>query len=311
LGAPLALFSPSERTNYVQMTDVHSPTIEAAPPRRPMTSNLAVYRHKLVIRITHWINVLCVTFLLMSGMQIFNAHPRLYWGQYGANADHAFIEMGATQDSHGAVIGLTRIGPLTLTTTGVLGASKSEGQMTERGFPAWLTLPSYQDLATGRRWHFFLAWLFVANGLTYLVYGAISGHFRRDLAPGRDELTPRHILRDIWDHIRLKQPSGEAAKRYNTLQKFAYLAVVFLLLPAMLLTGLTMSPGMDAAMPWLLDLFGGRQSARTLHFLTANLIVLFILVHLVEVLISGVWNEMRSMITGWYVVKPGAPDEKL
>ena len=296
------------------MTDASPTAADPAPPRPTTpgskTAGETIYRHRLVTRITHWINLACIALLLMSGMQIFNAHPRLYWGQYGADFDNAFIEMTATDNGHGGVIGVTRIGPLTLTTTGVLGASKDQGQMTARGFPAWLTLPSYQDLATGRRWHFFLAWLFVANGLAYLVFGALSGHFRRDLAPRREELTPRHILRDIWDHIRLKHPAGEEAKRYNTLQKFAYLAVVFLILPMMLLTGLTMSPGMDAALPWLLDLFGGRQSARTLHFLTADLIVLFIIVHVVEVLISGVWNEMRSMITGWYVVKPEAPDAK-
>jgi thiosulfate reductase cytochrome b subunit len=267
-----------------------------------------IYRHRLVTRVTHWINVLCISLLLMSGMQIFNAHPRLYWGQYGADADHPFIELSAQTDAKGREIGLTRIGTLTLKTTGVLGASKVNGSMTDRGFPAWATLPSEQDLATGRRWHFFLAWLFVTNGLSYLAYGAISGHFRRDLALDKSELKPRHIVQDIWDHIRLKHPTGEAAKRYNTLQKLSYLAVVFALLPMMFLTGLTMSPGMDAALPVLLDVFGGRQSARALHFFTANLIVLFVLVHVVEVFVAGVWNEMRSMITGWYTVKPEAPD---
>jgi thiosulfate reductase cytochrome b subunit len=167
-----------------------------------------------------------------------------------------------------------------------------------------------QDLATGRRWHFFLAWMFVTNGLVYLVYGAVTGHFWRDIAPTRDELAPRHILKDIGEHLRLKRPSGEAAKHYNTLQKLTYLGVIFLILPMMLLTGLTMSPGMDAVTPFLLDLFGGRQSARTLHFITANLLVLFVVVHIVEVFIAGVWNEMRSMVTGWYVVKPETHDDR-
>ena len=277
------------------MTDASIPTAGPATER--------IYRHRLVTRITHWINVLCICFLLMSGMQIFNAHPRLYWGQYGADMDHAFLEMGAADDGRGHVVGLTRIGPLTLTTTGLLGASKEAGQVTPRGFPAWATLPAEQDLATGRRYHFFLAWLLVTNGLVYLIYGAVSGHFSRDLAPRKGELKARHLAQDIWDHIRLKKPAGEEAKRYNTLQKLAYLAVVFVILPVMVLTGLTMSPGMDAIAPILLDVFGGRQSARTLHFITANLIVLFVLVHVVEVFIAGVWNEMRSMITGWYVVK--------
>jgi thiosulfate reductase cytochrome b subunit len=284
------------------MAETSTPAVETtAPPRKAGAER--IYRHRLVTRITHWINVLCIALLLMSGMQIFNAHPRLYWGQYGADMDHAFLEMGAADDGHGHLIGLTRIGPLTLRTTGLLGASKDGAQLTDRGFPAWATLPAEQDLATGRRYHFFLAWLFVANGAAYLIYGAVSGHFRRDLAPRREELRIRHLAQDIWDHIRLKHPTGEAAKRYNTLQKLTYLAVIFVLLPLMVLTGLTLSPGMNAVLPVLLDLFGGRQSARTLHFITANLIVLFVLVHLIEVLIAGAWNEIRSMVTGWYVAR--------
>ena len=151
------------------------------------------------------------------------------------------------------------------------------------------------------------AWLIVTNSALYWLYGALSGHFRKDLWLDRRERHPRHILRDIWDHIRLRRPVGAAASRYNTLQKMAYLVVVFGLAPLMLLTGLTMSPGMDAACPFLLDLFGGRQSARTLHFVTANLIVLFVAVHLFEVLVSGPWNEVRSMITGWFVIPGDEP----
>ena len=285
------------------------PTV-ADPPMRPAAPKEVIYRHRLVTRITHWINLLAISLLLMSGLQIFNAHPRLYWGQYGADADRSILELGSDEDAAGATTGFTQIGPVVITSTGLFGASKNnQGEISARGFPTWATLPSMQDLATGRRWHFFLAWLFVANGLVYLAYGALTGHFRRDIAPNRAELAPRHILKDIGDHIRLKRPSGEAAKHYNTLQKLAYLGVIFLILPMMLLTGLTMSPGMNAATPFLLDLFGGRQSARTLHFISANLIVLFVIVHVVEVFVAGVWNEMRSMVTGWYVVKSEAHDD--
>jgi thiosulfate reductase cytochrome b subunit len=286
------------------MTD-ESATVPGMSRRSPRGE--VIRRHGPVTRITHWINVLCIAVLLASGLQIFNAHPRLYWGQYGANADRAFIEMRAFADRDG-LKGVTHIGPLALETTGVLGVSEQGGRPVARGFPAWLTLPSYQDLATGRRWHFFFAWLFVANGAVYLASGALSGHFRRDLAPRRDELSPGHIGRDIREHLRLKRPSGEAAKRYNTLQKLSYLLVIFVILPLMLLTGLTMSPGMNAAFPVLLDLFGGRQSARTLHFITASLVVLFVFVHVFQVFVAGVWNEMRSMITGHYVVRPGPPE---
>jgi thiosulfate reductase cytochrome b subunit len=264
-----------------------------------------IYRHRLLIRITHWVNVVALCVMLMSGLQIFNAHPRLYWGQYGANADPALMELGAMEGPGGAPVGITRVGRRDFRTTGFLGVSREHGQLTPRGFPAWITLPSYQDLATGRRWHFFFAWLLVLNGLVYWIHTIASRHLARDLAPRPAELTPRHLAHDIWNHIRLKHPTGEAARHYNTLQKLTYLTVIAILLPLMLLTGLTLSPGMDAGFPFLLDLFGGRQSARTLHFVSASLIVLFVAVHLLEVLLAGPWNEIRSMVTGWYVVRRG------
>ncbi|MBU4436341.1 MAG: cytochrome b/b6 domain-containing protein, partial [Alphaproteobacteria bacterium] len=229
-----------------------------------------------------------------------------YWGQFGADADHAFIEFTASQTDD-VVTGHTRIGPLTLTTTGVLGASAGpDGALEARGLPSWATLPSYQDLGTGRRWHFAFAWIFVVNGLIYVVSSLVSGHFRRDLLPSRTELRPAHLLQDIWDHARLRFPKGEAAKRYNVLQKGAYLGVIGLL-GLMVITGLTMSPGVDSFAPGLLDLFGGRQSARTLHFISAGLIVAFIIIHLVMVMLAGPINEIRSMITGRYVVPPEKP----
>jgi thiosulfate reductase cytochrome b subunit len=267
------------------------------PPKREI-----IYRHGLVVRITHWINVLVISLLLMSGLQIFNAHPRLYWGSYGADFDHPWLWTLARQGPSG-LHGALRVGGFEIPTTGVLGVSRGPGgHLVVRGFPVWATLPSWQDLATGRRWHFFLAWIFVANGLVYLVVGTVNGHFRRDLAPRPAELAPQSLARDVLDHIRLNHPRGEAAKRYNTLQKLAYIGVVFFVLPGVVATGLTMSPGMDAAAPWLLSLFGGRQSARSIHFICANLIVLFVIVHVVEVFLAGVVNEIGSMITGRYAV---------
>jgi len=277
------------------------------PDRAPSrTRRHLVYRHGVATRLTHWMNVLCLAVLLMSGLQIFNAHPELYWGQFGADSDHSVLAIHATENGD-TLAGTTRIGPLVLPTTGVLGASKVDGDLVERAFPAWITLPGYQDLATGRRWHFFFAWLFVINGLAYLLYGIISGHFRRDLVPDRDQLAPRHVLQEIRDHARLRFPKGEEAKRYNTLQKVAYLGVIVVLLPLMVLTGLTMSPAMDSAFPWLLDVFGGRQSARTIHFITASLLVAFVIVHIAMVLLSGVWNNLRSMVTGRYAITPEGP----
>ncbi|MBB3160165.1 thiosulfate reductase cytochrome b subunit [Rhizobium laguerreae] len=223
------------------------------------------YRHGLLVRLSHWVNVLCMTVLLYSGLQIFNAHPALYWGQYGADDDPSFISMEAEQEGD-VLKGVTRIGGLSFDTTGILGVSNVDGEAAVRGFPNWLTLPSYQDLASGRRWHFFFAWLFVINGFIYLAYGFVSRHFRRDLLPAAEELKPSHLGHEIVNHARLRFPKGAEARHYNTLQKLAYLAVIFVLLPLMIGTGLTMSPGFNAVAPWLLDLFGGRQSARTLHF---------------------------------------------
>ncbi len=262
-----------------------------------------IYRHRLTTRLTHWVNAVCFIVLLMSGLQILNAHPALYWGQFGADDDHAFIQFYATRDGDD-LIGRTRIGDLTLTTTGLIGATPApDGSLRARAFPSWATLPSFRDLATGRRWHFFFAWLFVINGLVFVGASLINGHFRRDLVPSRQELRPRHILRDVWDHARLKFPRGEAAKRYSILQKVAYLGVA-VLLALMVLTGLTMSPGFNAVLPEMVDIFGGRQSARTWHFISAVLVVAFIFFQLAMVLLAGPINEIRSMITGRYAVPP-------
>ncbi|MBJ3775317.1 cytochrome b/b6 domain-containing protein [Acuticoccus mangrovi] len=275
-------------------------------PRRRSTSrrkSVLIRRHSVLTRLTHWVNVLCLCVLLLSGLQIFNAYPRLHWGEYGADADPAVVEIGA-DEANGKPRGYLKVGGVSLATTGALGLSTVDGVRMRRAFPAWLTLPSYQDLAAGRRWHFFFAWVFVFNGLVYLVHGLWSGHLRRDLLPDRRQLGPRHIWREIVDHARLRFPSGEEARNYNTLQKLSYIVVIAGLLPLMVLTGLTMSPGMDAAFPQLLDIFGGRQSARTIHFISASLIVLFVVIHVAMVVLSGPWNNMRSMITGRYAIRP-------
>jgi thiosulfate reductase cytochrome b subunit len=147
----------------------------------------------------------------------------------------------------------------------------------------------------------------VLNALVYLVWGIASRHFGRDLLPSRAELC--HIRREIVAHLRLHFPRGAAAKRYNVLQQLTYLLVVFVLFPLMILTGLTMSPGIDSAVPQLLTLFGGRQTARLIHFVVATSLSFFVIVHLVMVLVSGVWNNLRSMVTGWYDLgNPGMTD---
>jgi thiosulfate reductase cytochrome b subunit len=259
-----------------------------------------VYRHSLFVRVSHWLNLVCMTVLLMSGLQIFNAHPALYWGKR-SDFDRPLLAMGAAQSSDGDDIGMTSVFGHEFVTTGVLGLSRdAQGNLRERGFPAWATLPSFQALALGRRWHFFFAWIFVINGVLYVAAAFLARHFWRDLVPSRDQL--RHIGRSIRDHLRLRFPEGDEARQYNVLQKLTYLLVPFVLGPLIVLAGLAMSPHIDAGYPWLLAFFGGRQSARTIHFLCAFAFLAFVIIHIVMVLLSGVWNNLRSMITGWYDV---------
>ncbi len=252
--------------------------LKKSPARR-----VTIRRHGVIVRLTHWINAFAWIFLLMSGLQIFNAHPALYWGKQ-SNFDRPFLSMTAsTQDP---TRGVTWIAGHAFDTTGWFGVSKRNGE------------PGEQDLATGRRWHFFFAWLLVINGSVYLIAGLLSRHFSRDLLPTWRDI--RQIPHSIFEHLRLRFPHE---RRYNVLQKLAYFSTALIALPLMVLTGLTMSPGMDAAFPWLLEIFGGRQSARSIHFFTASFLVLFVVVHLAMVLISGVFNNLRSMITGRYVVE--------
>jgi thiosulfate reductase cytochrome b subunit len=253
-----------------------------SPPKPPEDR---IYRHRLPVRVMHWINVLCLTVLLGSGLTIFNAHPALYWGRDSTFAD-PWVSIGT---SHGK--GVTNIAGHQFATDGVLGASRvgDDTSKTQRAFPSWATIPGPQWLAMGRHWHFFFAWLFVVNGICYVLYALFSGHL---------------IGKSIKEHLRFHHPTGDEAKRYNVLQNLAYLVVIFVLLPLIVIAGMAMSPRLDTVFTGWVELLGGRQSARTLHFLAAMGIVLFVLIHVFEVLISGVWNQLRSMVTGWYDVPP-------
>lgn len=268
-------------------------TERGTPPAR---AGERVYRHRLPTRVWHWLNAVTVVVMLMSGLMIFNAHPRLYWGKAGANADRAWLQIGST-----GTAGFVEVGGLRLPATGVLGLWKAPGgEVQRRAFPWWATIPSSYSLADARRWHLFFAWALAIPGLAYWLWSFLFGHARRDLLPTRRQLAPRHIWQDVKDHARLRFPTGPDAAHYNILQKLSYAGIVFAGLPLLVLTGLAMSPAMDAAWPWLLDLFGGRQSARSVHFLVAMLMLGFILVHLAMVLLAGPVNEVRSMITGWF-----------
>lgn len=271
-----------------------------APAARPAPRKVMVKRHGLLVRINHWINVVALTLLLMSGLQIFNGHSHLYWGK-ASDFARPWLSMDSSYvgpDLHGYV---TILGHR-FDTTGVLGASKFEGKMQDYGFPPSITLPHNYNLTVARRWHFFFAWVFVVNGLIYLITGLIGRRLTREVVPtGRDLAT---ALND--PHLRLKFSKGPEAAHYHQMQKIAYAGVIFILLPLVGLTGMTMSPGLDAAFPFLLDVFGGRQSARSIHFICANLIVAFVLVHFLAVLLSGPINQVRAMITGKLVIVPDA-----
>jgi len=227
------------------------------------TPGTTILRHALATRLWHWVNAVSVFILLGSGLGISNAHPRLYWGRYGANFDHAWAQLPR--------------------------------------FPAWITIPANYNLAISRRWHLFFALVFAFGLLAFMVASLLNRHFARLKLSAKD-VSARHLAEDVRDHWNFRFHDADDPGAYNSLQKWSYILVIFVALPVMIFTGLALSPGMDAAWPWLLDIFGGRQSARSIHFIAASLIGGFIVVHLVLVILAGAWNEVRSMLTGrWRV----------
>ena len=271
----------------------------------PVTRGPLIYRQSVWTRVTHWVWAICLFFLLLTGLQIFNAHPALYIGnESGFEYENASLEIGAINTPDGPR-GRTTLFGSSFDTTGVLGMSGDAARPTFTAFPGAVTIPSYRDLGTGRVVHFFFGWIFVGTMLIWFVASFINGHIRRDIVPKPGDLAG--IPGDVADHARLRFKHGRS---YGPLQKLSYFTVFFILFPLIILTGLTMSPGMDAAWPWLLDVFGGRQTARTIHFVVMSLLVLFFIVHIIMVLLAGPLNELRSMITGWYRTSPGIPAEK-
>lgn len=247
-------------------------------------------RHSLVVRVLHWIMVLSLAVMLTTGLRIFNAHPALYWGQSSYTGKGPFFKVTERRKPSGGVEGVTQIGGHAFDTT----ALKMVG-----GLP--FARPS--SLALARRWHFFFAWVLVLAGLLYVGHAVGSGRLRRELWPTRRDW--RGLWPSVVDHLRLRRARGEAARRYNVLQKLSYLALMFALLPAIVVMGLAMSPWLDSVWPGWVDWLGGRQTARALHFIGAWLVVLFVLVHVFEVVVTGLVNNLRSMITGNYHIEAG------
>lgn len=215
-------------------------------------------RHALSTRLWHWINLVSLVILFMSGLGISNAHRRLYWGDWGFDKADAWLHV-----------------PF---------------------FPGWMTIPSTYSLAQSRDWHVLFALVFAFSLAAFMLASLLNGHFRRDLATQLADYRPAHVRADIRAHLKLK--FDQAGGKFNFLQKVAYAKVIFILLPLMIVTGMAISPGMNAAFPWLLDLLGGRQSARSIHFLCAWALVIFTVGHVLLVLLSGPLKQMRAMITG-------------
>jgi thiosulfate reductase cytochrome b subunit len=231
----------------------------------PSKPGRLIRRQKLATRITHWIWAISLFFLLLSGLQIFNAYPSLHIGhESGFGYDNAILELEA--------------------------------------FPGWLTIPSTQDLATGRVVHFFFAWIFTATLFAWLIASLRNRHLKKDLLPRTADV--KALPGDIKDHLRLKL---HHTTRYSPLQKIAYGGVLLILFPLVILTGLCMSPGMNAVLPWLPELFGGRQTARTLHFIVMVLLVAFFFIHMAMMILAGPLNELRSIITGRYRIDARKP----
>lgn len=236
-----------------------------------MTAAKKGTRHFLSTRLWHWINLVAIVVLFMSGLNISNAHPYLYWGHWGFAPEQAWLEVPR--------------------------------------FPGWMTIPGFYSLAKARDWHLLMAFPFAFGLLVMWIAMLWNGHFRRDLATGRREWRWSAIRRDIARHLRLDfRHAGEA--KYSFLQKLAYGGVFGILLPGMILTGLAISPGMDAAFPWLVDLFGGRQSARSIHFLLAWALAAFLIVHVALVLLTGPIGHLRAMTLGGDHEPTGPPFAK-
>src|ERR1051325_7000947 len=266
----------------------------AESPAKPSLAGHLVYRHNRVTRLTHWMSALALVILFMSGLQIFNAHPNLYWGST-SEPEKAFFSIGASQDDTD-VRGFVDFYGRKIDTTGFLGVQQGVFGPFARAFPSWLTVPGYYSLAAARRWHFFFGWLFAITGIIYLLYNLPAGHIRKFFFTLYDaKKVP--AMAGYYLHVRKTSPQeGE----YNPLQKMAYTGVFIFLAPLILLSGMAMSPQLNVAFNWLPAALGGQLKACAIHFILAFGFLFFALGHVLMVLTQGFFNNMRSMTRGWY-----------
>lgn len=215
-------------------------------------------RHALSTRLWHWINLVCVVILFMSGLNISNAHPRLYWGDWGFAPEDAWLIVPR--------------------------------------FPDWMTIPGRYSLAGAREWHVLMAWPFALGLLLVWIAMLANRHFSRDLTTSRAEWRWSAIRSDVAKHLRLD--FHHSGSKFNFLQKLAYGLVFGVLLPGLIATGMGISPGMEPLLSPMIELVGGRQSVRSLHFIFAWLLFGFFVVHVLLVLLSNPFRQLRDMITG-------------
>lgn len=256
-----------------------------------------VYRHSIVARLSHWLWALALLVLVMSGLQIFNAAPYLDASDKTDPAKRVLAIVGGTPPGATDAIGMVYLFGHTFTTTGILGyTDDGQGGRAARAFPGWLTLPSYQDLASGRVWHLFFGWMLILALVAYGINLIVRKGFRELIMRPED-------FRKLWPmqlyYLRLrKEPPPHGT--YNPLQKLTYNVVLFVLMPLAVITGLALSPGIDAIAGPLTTLLGGRQFARLWHFAIMSLFIAYFATHMILVLTTGAWNNVSSMITGNY-----------
>jgi thiosulfate reductase cytochrome b subunit len=242
----------------------------------------AVHRHARWVRISHWVLTVSVLTLAVTGFVILMAHPRLYWGEVGNDLTPALIELPISRNYRHA--GWDKPAPFFDDAAAPITASRTFDIFNQNGW--------------GRSLHFLAAWALVLPGAVYLLAGIVGGHFRSFIWPKPGELTPGLVLRDVIDHLHLRIPPASGGPQYALLQKCAYSFVIFVAAPLMVVTGLTMSPAVTAAFPSLLRIFGGYQSARTIHFFAFVALLLFVLAHVVMVVRSGFKRQIRAMTVG-------------
>jgi thiosulfate reductase cytochrome b subunit len=257
-----------------------------------MNVSRTIYKYAVATRLSHWLWVVAFGVLASSGMQIFNATPHLDASDASDQA-HRVLSIDSPVDG----VGATTVFGHTFETTGWLGwTSDGFGGYAARAFPSWITIPAYQDLADARRWHFFFAWAAIVAWLTWLISSALKGNLKElVLRPG--DVPKLWPMQAYYLKLR-KQPPPYGL--YNPLQKASYTVVLFGLAPLVVLTGIALSPGVDAIAHPLTWLFGGRQFVRLWHFAGMLLLVGFWLIHVFQVATQGLINQLRSMITGWY-----------